>query len=174
MRNCSAPCFPRQKVRSRGSSHTPWSPQHSCTSPPHKPSTRCLLYWCSPRHTCSSPHHMRTIPRQRSRREPRRGGCRPFLPGKKEVQQGERVRQAPRSIGRKVRPHLCTRRTGARVSKGEDTRGPHEVDGGSGWASTVGIVAPVVPITHPQLTIVVAAPALEGRVVLRREASEDR
>ena len=34
-------------------------------------------------------------------------------------------------------------------SKGEDTRGPHEIDGGAGWASTVGIVAQVLIITQP-------------------------
>jgi hypothetical protein len=71
-----------------------------------------------------------------------------------------------------VRPHLCTRRAGARV---RDMRGRHERrSGGPRWARTVGIVAPFSKDAYPKLPSVVLAPTLESRVVLRQETTEDR
>ena len=43
----------------------------------------------------------------------------------------------------------------------------------SSMARTVGIVAPVEAVAQPKLTMEVAAPALDGCVVLRRGAIED-
>jgi len=51
-------------------------------------------------------------------------------------------------------------------------RGRHE-SGGARWARTVGIVALVSFDAYPKLPSVVVAPALEGRVVLRQETTED-
>jgi hypothetical protein len=44
--------------------------------------------------------------------------------------------------------------------------------GGARWARTVGIVAPTYVVAQPQLPIDVVAPALDGRVILQREAGE--
>jgi hypothetical protein len=59
-------------------------------------------------------------------------------------------------------------------SKREDTWGRQEKRGGGArWARTVGIVAPVFRVAQRKPPSGVVAPALEGRVVLRREATED-
>ena len=56
----------------------------------------------------------------------------------------------------------------------ENTQDRHERrSGGDRWARTVGVVAPVCGVALPQQPMVILAPALDGRVVLRREATED-
>ena len=40
------------------------------------------------------------------------------------------------------------------------------------WASTVDTVAPVRSVAEPELPTTIGAPALDGRVILRRESSE--
>ena len=74
---------------------------------------------------------------------------------------------------REVRPHLCTRRAGARVRTCTCLEAaPDALVGSIGWASTVGIVSPVGSVAEPEPTITIVTPALDGRVVLRRKASE--
>ena len=45
--------------------------------------------------------------------------------------------------------------------------------GGCWWAQTIGIAAPVGGVALPKPPIAAVAPALDGRVILRREATEN-
>ena len=83
----------------------------------------------------------------------------------------------PEIDGRQVHSHLCTTRAGARVRTFIRWGAAREaVVQQFNWVITVGIVAPVVApvqsVTEPEPPIRIVAPALDGRVVLRREASE--
>ena len=73
-----------------------------------------------------------------------------------------------------VRPHLCTTRAGKIVrTRGAGSREVVVEFGGARGARTERIVAPACGVALPKLPIEVPAPALDGRVVLRREATED-
>jgi len=56
----------------------------------------------------------------------------------------------------------------------EDTWGTQDSrSGGARWARTVGKAAPVCGVALPKKPLAVGAPALDGRIVLRRGATED-
>jgi len=55
----------------------------------------------------------------------------------------------------------------------ERVAGKSDALGGARWVRTVGTVAPMQVVTYPELSSAVPAPALDGRVVLRKEATED-